>query len=150
MPAPKKTASIAFAGAAAAAAVGYAAGPALAAAGHWHIKNGSTSVTFKAKLLKPAGALAHAFAGGVTHGVIKSISAQITGVNITVCKANVKGKLPAIFRNASHTFVADSKSAASLTLFSVTTCRLWKNSDKAFFQGTFPVTTPKTLIVSEP
>lgn len=107
-------------------------------------------VTFKAKLNKAAGIFAHSYAGGVTHGHIKSISAEISGVNITGCKAKVTGTLPAVFKNASHTFVVDSKAAASLTIKSATTaCPVIKAGDKAYFQGTFPVTTPKALTVSK-
>jgi hypothetical protein len=213
MPGPRKAASIAFAGAAAAAAVGYGLTPALAATNHWHIKNGTANyhgvvkgknkgttklvdkthaaiatckkasvsgsvpkssvvagtstklgplkkadftscsflgVTFKAKLNKAAGIYAHSYAGGVAHGNIKSISAEISGVNITGCKAKVTGKLPAEFKNASHAFIVDSKAAASLTVVSATTaCPVIKKGDKAYFQGTFPVTTPTALNVSE-
>jgi hypothetical protein len=42
VPGHRKVASIAFAGAAAAATVGYGLNPALAATKHWHIKNGAT------------------------------------------------------------------------------------------------------------
>jgi hypothetical protein len=214
MPAPKKIASIAFAGAAAAAAAGYGADPALAASGHWHIKNGTTGyhgvikaknkgttvlldkthsllltckkvsvsgsvpkssvlatgsstrlgtlkmanmtscswlgVTFRLHLLKKAGIFGRSFKSGVTHGKIKSISIQISGVNVIECKAKLKGRLPAVFKNASHTFVVDSKSAESLTFFSVTKqCPIWKTNDKAYYKATFPVSTPKALNVSE-
>jgi hypothetical protein len=209
----RKVASIAFSGAAAAAAVGYGFTPALAATAHWVTKNGTTKyhgavkgankgttklvdkthsvtltckkasvsgsvpkssvvagtstklgplkkanftscsfvgVTFKAKLNKAAGIYAKTYAAGVTHGNIKSISAEISGVNITGCKAKVTGKLPAVFKNKSHEFVVDSKAVASLTIKSATTaCPVIKAGDKAYFQGTFPVTTPKSLNVSE-
>jgi hypothetical protein len=107
-------------------------------------------VTFKAKLKKAAGIYAHTYADGVTHGDIKGISAVISGVNITGCTALVTGKLPTVFKNASHAFVVDSKADASLTIKSATTaCPVIKAGDKAYFQGTFPVTTPKALNVSE-
>jgi hypothetical protein len=211
---PKKVASIAFTGAAAAATVGYGFAPALAATDHWVVKNGTAKyhgvvkgknkgttklvdtthavtltckkasvsgsvpkssvvagttstklgplkkanftscsflgVTFKAKLNKAAGIYAHTYKSGVTHGNIKSISAELSGVNITGCKAKVTGKLPAVFKNASHTFIVDSKSVASLTIKSTTTaCPEIAKGDKAYFKGTFPVTTPKALNVTK-
>jgi hypothetical protein len=107
-------------------------------------------VTFKAKLKKDAGIFAHTYKSGVTHGNIKSISAVISGVNITGCTALVTGKLPTVFKNKSHAFIVDSKADASLTIKSATTaCPVIKAGDKAYFQGTFPVTTPKALDVSE-
>ena len=107
-------------------------------------------VTFKAKLNKAAGIFAHSYAGGVTHGNIKSISAELSGVNLPACKAKVTGTLPAVFKNASHTFVVDSKAVAALTIKSATAqCPVIKAGDKAYFQGTFPVTTPAALNVSE-
>jgi hypothetical protein len=107
-------------------------------------------VTFKAKLNKHAGIFAHSYKSGVTHGHIKSISAEISGVNITGCKAKVTGKLPAIYKNKSHEFVIDSKADASLTIKSATTaCPVIKAGDKAYFQGTFPVSKPTALNVSE-
>jgi hypothetical protein len=36
-----------------------------------------------------------------------------------VCKAKLKGRLPVVFKNASHAFVVNSRSAAPLTLHSV-------------------------------
>jgi hypothetical protein len=213
MPSPKKVASIAFTGAAAAATVGYGFAPALAATDHWVVKNGTAKyhgavkgvnkgttklvdkthavtltckkasvsgsvpkssvvagtstklgplkkanftscsflgVTFKAKLNKAAGIYAKTYAAGVTHGNIKSISAELSGVNITGCKAKVTGKLPAVFKNASHTFTIDSKSVASLTIKSTTTaCPEIAKGDVAYFKGVFPVKTPTALDVTE-
>jgi len=105
-------------------------------------------VTFKAKLNAHAGIWASKFAAGVTHGHIKSINAEISGVGNT-CKAKVTGTLPASFKNVSHAFIVDGGKAATLTIHSPTTgCPIIKNGDKAYFQGTFPVSVPKSLTIS--
>jgi hypothetical protein len=108
-------------------------------------------VTFKAHLLKNAGIFAKTFAAGVTHGNVNSISAMVSGVNIPGCHFKVVGThLPMVFKNASHHFVVDSTSVAALSLKSVAAlCPTVKTNDKAFFKGTFAITTPAALNVSK-
>jgi hypothetical protein len=106
-------------------------------------------VTFTAKLNKAGKIFAHSYASGVTHGFIREVSAELSGVNITGCKAKVTGKLPMIFRNDGHAFVVDSKGAADLKIASATTaCPEIAAGDKAYFKGTFPVKKPSALTVS--
>jgi hypothetical protein len=109
-------------------------------------------VTFKAKLNATANIWAKSYNATtkVAHGHIKAINAELSGVGNS-CKATVTGPLFDNYKNASHEFVVDPTASATLTIHSPTAgCPIIKNGDKAYFQGTFPTSTPKSLTVSDP
>jgi hypothetical protein len=214
MPATKKkVASIAFAGAAAAAAVGAAINPALAVDGTWYVRaagalfhgavtgqnkgvmkivdtthkvtltckylRGSGSVqhskitgtpahlgtikkvsthscsflgnTFKAHLTKPASIFGSTYKDGITKGKVKGLHAEWSGVNVPGCRLSASGSLSGSYHNATHELVTDVAAKPTMKVTHATVaCPVAEPGDKVYVQGQFPVTTPKSLKVSEP
>jgi hypothetical protein len=94
---------------------------------------------------------AKSYTGGVTTGQIVSTTATITGSKNNSCVASVSqaSALTATYTNTGH-LLKITGTTAGLKIKKATSCGTLQTGDKAYFNGTFKVSTPASLNITGP
>jgi hypothetical protein len=105
-------------------------------------------VVFSAKLSKSATLEAKSYKSGVTTGTLTGVHAVIKGSSLNSCAATVSGSLSGTYTNATHQLTADPKSKDTLKVLTAKGCGGLAAGKKAYFKGTYVISTPTALTIS--
>jgi hypothetical protein len=111
-------------------------------------------IPVKITLNRAANLSASFYSSGVTRGRLKSFSATLSGPvgQKATCTVKIKAKfsVPLSYKNHSHRLYLDPKATPAISFISPTSgCPIIQNGDKGYVQGTYSITTPNALTISQ-